>query len=292
MTTSVLTPQNLKVLLTAQGFEISEYVIYKNLARMGSAKNRSVLTKLSEDSLGHYKYWEKITGQKVFENKAKVWLYTNMARIFGLTFGIKMMERTERQAEQLYEQIKGIDDDFAWIIAEENKHEKEAVGLIDEDLLKYVSSIVLGSSDALVELTGTLAGLTLALQNNQLIGATGLITGLAASLSMASSEYLSTKSEIGVKRPIKAAIYTGITYVVTVGFLIFPYFVFGNYLISLGVTLVNAALVIAFFAFYLSVIQEISFRKRLLENLSLSFGVAFLSFIIGFLVRNFLHLEV
>lgn len=287
-----LSPQNLKIILAAQEFEISEYAIYKKLAKMASAKNRPILTKLSDDSLKHYEYWEKITGQKVAESKIKVWWFTTLARVFGLTFGIKLMERTERQAEEIYDKIKGLKQDFSWIIEQEKRHETAAVGLIDEDLLKYVGSVVLGSSDALVELTGTLAGLTLALQNNQLIGATGLITGLAASLSMASSEYLSTKSELGAKKPLRAAIYTGITYVVTVFLLIFPYFVFSNYLISLAVTLLNAAMVILFISFYLSVAQDISFKRRFLESLSLSFGVAFLSFGIGFLVRTFLQIEV
>ncbi len=287
-----LSPKNLTVLLSAQGFEISEYYIYQNLAQLGNKTNRGVLTKLADDSLKHYQYWEKITGKKLPASKIKVWFYTNLAKIFGLTFGIKMLEQTEKQAEKIYEKIKIINQDFAWIIEEERRHEKEALSLIDEDFLKYVSSIVLGSSDALVELTGTLAGLTLALQNNQLIGATGLITGLAASLSMASSEYLSTKSEPGAKNPLRAAFYTGITYVLTVSFLIFPYFIFHNYLISLGITLFNAALVILFFSFYLSVTQDISFKKRFLENFSLSFGVASLSFLIGFLVRTFLHLEI
>lgn len=287
-----LTPKDLKVLLTAQGFEISEYAIYKNLVKMGNATNKGTLNKMAEDSLKHYQYWEKITGEKVSENKIKVWIYTNLARILGLTFGIKMLEQTEVEAEKLYEKIKTIDGNFSWIIEEEKRHEKEVVALINEDFLKYVGSIVLGSSDALVELTGTLAGLTLAMQNNKLIGATGLIMGLAASLSMASSEYLSTKSEIGEKNPMKSALYTGVTYVLTVVVLISPYFIFHNYLISLGITLLNVALVVGFFSFYLSVTQEISFKKRFLESLSLSFGVAFLSFIIGFLVRRFLHLEV
>jgi VIT1/CCC1 family predicted Fe2+/Mn2+ transporter len=46
-----------------------------------------------------------------------------------------------------------------------------------------------------VELTGALSGLTLAFRNTRLIAMAGLITGIAASLSMAGSEYLATKSE-------------------------------------------------------------------------------------------------
>ncbi|MDI6704563.1 MAG: VIT1/CCC1 transporter family protein [bacterium] len=82
--------------------------------------------------------------------------------------------------------------------------------------------MVLGLNDALVELTGALAGFTFALQNTRVVAMAGLITGVAASLSMTTSEYLSTKSEGGAKSPFKASVYTGSAYVLTVMFLIFP----------------------------------------------------------------------
>lgn len=285
-------PQDLKLFLKAQKMEISEYYIYKRLVLMSNPHNRAALNKLADDSLKHYDYWKKITGQDVRADKLRVWWYVWVSRIFGLTFGIKLLEQSEVEAEKLYTKLKKVNKDLDWIIKEEEGHEKIAQKLVDEELLKYVSSIVLGSNDALVELTGTLAGLTLALQNNQLIGATGLITGLAASLSMASSEYLSTKSEASVKNPKRAALYTGIAYVFTVLVLILPYFIFNNYLISLCATLLNAAIIILFVSFYISVTKEISFKKRFTENIIISFGVAILSFIIGYLVRTFLHLDV
>ncbi len=176
------------------------------------------------------------------------------------------------------------------IVEDEEGHEAELIDLIDEERLRYVGSMVLGLSDALVELTGTLAGLTLALQNVRLIGLVGLITGIAASLSMAASEYLSTKSEEGGQDPTKAAAYTGVAYVLTVVLLILPYFLFGNYLVSLGVTITNAILVILAFTYYVSVAREIPFKRRFLEMALISFGVAGLSFAIGYVVGKFLRI--
>jgi VIT1/CCC1 family predicted Fe2+/Mn2+ transporter len=49
-----------------------------------------------------------------------------------------------------------------------------------------------------------------------LIALSGLITGISASVSMAASEYLSTRSEQTDKDPLRAAIYTGLTYIITV----------------------------------------------------------------------------
>lgn len=289
----VIDSKSTSLLLQAQKYEISEYYIYKRLAKTAKGENSNVLVSLAESSLKHYQFWEGVTGKKISPSKKRVWFYTSIAKILGLTFGIKMLEQSEEKIRKFYQQITQSNKDWTWIIEEERKHEEYVSTLINEEFLNYVSSIVLGSSDALVELTGTLAGLTFALQNNQLIGATGLITGLSASLSMASSEYLSTKSsESKSKNPLKAALYTGLTYVLTVSFLILPYFVSRNYLFSLALTLLNAAIVILFFAFYLSITKGISFKQRLAENLFLSFGVAFLSFIVGVLVKKFLNLEV
>jgi VIT1/CCC1 family predicted Fe2+/Mn2+ transporter len=151
--------------------------------------------------------------------------------------------------------------------------------------------MVLGLNDALVELTGALAGLTLVLQNTRLISITGLITGIAASLSMAASEYLSTKSEESAKSPFKAAVYTGSAYVLTVLFLIFPYLLFTNLYFCLGFTILNVIMVIFTFTFYISVAQGIPLKKRFFEMVLISLGIAALTFGIGFLIRVFLHID-
>jgi VIT1/CCC1 family predicted Fe2+/Mn2+ transporter len=121
---------------------------------------------------------------------------------------------------------------------------------------------------------------------------TGLITGIAASLSMAASEYLSTKSEEGAKNPFKASVYTGSVYVITVLFLIFPYLVFTNFYFCLGFTIFNAVIVIFIFTFYISVAKDISFRNRFFEMTLISLGIAALTFGIGFLIRIFFNVQI
>lgn len=174
---------------------------------------------------------------------------------------------------------------------EEEKHERELINLIDEERLKYVGSIVLGLNDALVELTGALAGLTFTLQNTYLTGIICLVTGIAAFLSMVASEYLSIKSEGDMRRPVRAACYTGIAYIFTILFLIFPYFIFTNPFLSLGSTILNAAIVIFIFNFYISVVKEISFKSRFSEMILISLGIAALTFMVEFFIRIFLNVE-
>jgi VIT1/CCC1 family predicted Fe2+/Mn2+ transporter len=178
------------------------------------------------------------------------------------------------------------------ILQDEDAHETALLGMLDEERLRYAGSIVLGLNDALVELTGALAGLTLALQNTQLIALTGLITGSAAALSMAASEYLSTRSEAGSRNPVRAALYTGAAYVLVVALLILPYLWIADYYLALACTLLAAVAVIAFFNYYISVAKDEAFRARFLEMLLLSFGVAAFSFLVGYALRRIFGIEV
>lgn len=280
-------------ILQSQKNEIAEYHIYSRLSRSIKKKeNSELLQRIADDEHRHYEFWCQYTGKDVRPNRWKIFAFFWIAKIFGLTFGIKLMERGEEQAQINYSEIISQIPEAENVVKDEESHERELIGLINEERLNYVGSIVLGLNDALMELTGALAGLSLALRNTKLIALTGLITGIAASLSMAASEYLSTKSEGRETSALKSAFYTGTAYIATVILLIFPYLLFAHYLVSLGVTLGIAVLVIYFFNYYISIAKDYSFRKRFVEMASLSLGVAFLSFGIGYLIRVLLGVEV
>ena len=280
-------------LLDFQENEITEYHIYKKLAKsIKERENAEILEKIAEDELGHYEDWKKYTKEEVKPNKWTIWKYYLISRIFGFTFGIKLMERGEKSAQVNYDQIREYVPEVDNWIKDENEHENALIDMLDEERLQYAGSVVLGLSDALVELTGALAGLTLALQNVELIALSGLITGIAASLSMAASEYLSTRSEKTDKHPIRAAIYTGIAYVFTVAILILPYLLFDNYFLDLALALIASVVIIAIFNYYISVAQDESFKDRFIEMAGLSLSVAAFSFGIGYLIRIFLGIEI
>lgn len=280
-------------LLRFQKDEITEHHIYMRLARtVRSPENRRILKKIAADELRHYHDWRTHTQQDVKPDKLKIWKYYLISRILGFTFGVKLMERREGDAQDNYEQLRGTIQEADAIVRDEKKHETALLQLLDEERLRYTGSIVLGLNDALVELTGALAGLTLALQNTRLIALTGLITGIAAALSMAASEYLSTKSEETAKNPVRASIYTGGAYVVTVFVLILPYLILENFYTCLGLTLVAAALIIGFFNYYISVAKDVPFKRRFFEMTGLSLGVATLSFFVGFIIRSLLGVDI
>ncbi|MCU0856974.1 MAG: VIT1/CCC1 transporter family protein [Pontiellaceae bacterium] len=281
------------VFLTFQRNEITEHQIYRKLAEMTKdAANREVLLRIADDELRHYGQWKTATGQDVAPNRLKVWKYVCIARIFGLTFGIKLMEAGEKAAQNKYGAYETPFEPAGQMAEDENSHEQALIGMLDEERLRYTGSIVLGLNDALVELTGALAGFTLALQNTRLIALTGAITGIAAAFSMAASEYLSTKAEDTEKHAGKASVYTGIAYILTVLTLISPYLVFKNYFVCLAVTLTLGVLIIASFNYYIAVAKDLPFRRRFLEMTVLSLGVAAVSFLIGFLLRKFTGIEI
>ena len=282
-----------KQVLGFQQTEITEHHIYKRLAKkINSPENARIIEQIAEDELRHYNGWKKYTNQDVEPRWFYVWLYYLISVAFGFTFGIKLMERGEETAQKNYADVSNAIPEAEKFQHEEDVHEERLINMLDEERLRYAGSVVLGLNDALVELTGALAGLTLALQDVKLIALSGLITGIAASMSMAASEYLSTRSENTSKQPVRAAIYTGIAYIITVALLVLPYLLFENYILDLVITLTIAVIIIAVFNYYISVAKGESFRARFIEMAGLSLGVALFSFVVGYFIRQWLGIEV
>jgi len=283
----------MKQIYTAQKNEITEYHIYSNIAKsVKDKKNRKTLLDIANEELRHCKFWQTITKKDIKPNRWNIFKFTLIAKFLGFTFAVKLMEKGEEQAQVNYSEIAEYVPEAEQIAEDEGRHENELINLLDEEKLNYVGSIVLGLNDALVELTGTLAGLTFALQNTRLIAAVGIITGIAASLSMGASEYLSTKTEEDTETALKSSLYTGAAYIFTVLLLVLPYFIFENYLLCLMITLSVGVLIIFFFNYYVSIAKDFPFRKRFLEMTFLSLGVAALSFGIGVIIRVTLGVDI
>lgn len=286
----------LKKVKLLQQKEITENEIYLNIAKkIKDEKNRTTLEKIAEEEMKHYEIWKKYTNEEMQPVKREVLYYTFLAKLFGYTFAIKKMENQENQEELEYifdqELLKEIPE-AEKIYQDELVHEKKLIDLLDEERLRYIGSMVLGLNDALVEFTGSLAGYSFAMQSNKLISLAGLITGISATLSMATSEFLSARSD-EEENPTKSATYTGIAYLLTVVLLIMPYLVLPDqwYGIALGIMLLLVILIIAVFNYYIAVAKDLSFKHRFKEMSIISLGVSALSFIIGLLVKRFLGID-
>lgn len=267
--------------------EITSSIVYAKLAHIvKDSENKKTLLQIAAEEKAHYEILKRHTGKEVAPNRWRIFKYYWLARILGLTFAIKLMEKEEKDAQEVYARYPEYPE-LEKLGRDEEVHEQKLIGLINEEKLEYMGSVVLGLNDALVEFTGALAGFTLALSNAHLIALTGSITGIAAALSMASSEYLSTKSEDGdSKHPVKAAVYTGIAYIITVVALVAPFIFIENVLVALGLMLIMALTIIALFNYYYAVARGESFKKRFLEMAILSFTVAGISFLIGYALKT------
>ncbi len=271
-------------LIKIQRLEKSCELIYMYLSKKSKNEaNSKVLARISSDESNHYEQLKIITKISVKPFFFLMWRFRILSRILGVTFGIKMVERLEVKAIQELEKLSG--ETYDILNADSQEHEQELLDIIDEEKLHYLGSMVLGLNDALVELSGALAGFTFALADTRLIAVTGMITGISAALSMAASEYLSSKAEQS-ENGLKSSIYTGIAYLITVILLILPYLIVPNPYIALSITLSTALLIIAGFSFYMSVVQEFKFFSRFLEMALISLGVALISFLIGLLVNR------
>ncbi len=277
-----------------QQSELNESIIYEKIAKSAKGdENKEVLKRLAREEKAHYEIWQKYTGIEMKPNKLKVFKYSLIAKILGFTFAVKLMENGEQNAQDEYELLADEIEESTSIRAQEEEHEKALLDILDEESLQYVGSMVLGMNDALVELTGSLAGFTFAMKNTGLIALSGLIIGVSATFSMASSEFLAARSE-GRNDALKSCTYTGIAYLITVVLLILPYLILNTsqYMLALAIMLSIVILIIAAFTYYISVAQSQKFRPRFLEMSAISVSVAVLSFFVGIAAKHFLGVEI
>lgn len=284
---------SLSIIKKMQQNELTESVIYAEIAKFAKGEeNKKTLLRLSKEEKSHYDIWKSYTGIEMKPQKGKVFKYKLLARLFGFTFAVKLMENGEEAAQSEYELLAAEVEESVLIRQQEEEHEAALLDMLDEEVLQYVGSMVLGLNDALVELTGSLAGFTLAMQNTRLIALSGLILGISATFSMASSEFLSAKSE-GRTDALKSCTYTGIAYLITVILLIAPYLILGSnqYILALVCMLVIVILIIAGFTYYTSVAQDQPFKSRFLEMATISISVAVISFLVGKAAKAFLGVD-
>ena len=291
--TTKLSPQALAIIKRMQQSELTESVIYEKIAAFAKGEeNKQTLLRLAQEERAHYHIWEKYTGIQMKPEKAKVLKYTLIARVLGFTFAVKLMEKGEANAQLDYTLLAQEVEESTHICQQEEEHEDALLAMLDEERLQYVGSMVLGLNDALVELTGSLAGFAFALQNTRLVALSGLIVGISATFSMASSEFLSARSE-GRTDALKSCSYTGIAYLLTVIALIAPYLIFPvhQFIPALICMLIVVVLIIAGFTYYTSVAQEEPFKSRFLEMAVISVSVAVVSFLVGILAKQFLGVD-
>lgn len=151
--------------------------------------------------------------------------------------------------------------------------------------------MVLGMHDALVELTGIIAGLTFAIESNRVIIMTGAIAAVAASLSMAAANYMAQRADNNPNAKI-CAVYTGAMYIATSVALLIPFCLLSNRFWALALMGAIAVAVIFIFNYAVGKINKRPWRRAFMEMLCVCMGVAAASFVIGQAAKYFLGITI
>lgn len=275
--------------------ELLDHLAYGALARrQRDAANKSLLHGFADQERVHSEFWARLAGDRLADVKvprARLFGLLLLSRLLGFAFAIRQLERGEEETVARYEKMlsAGVLDEGAAarlreILEEERSHERAVESRLSDERVAYLGSAVLGLNDALIELTGGLTGLVSSIGDPLVIGFSGLVVGLAASMSMAASNFLSVgfsgNAEGDRPRPMKAALYTGVAYLIVVLVLVAPFFV-AERRIALAAMWTVAVAIIAGFSYYSSVVLEASFRRLFLQMLLLGLGIAVITFAIG-----------
>ncbi len=272
--------------------EYLDLILYDRLSRR-VGKNTSfaeALTQLSATERRHFEFWMKyLPGEQPKFSKAKLYLILLLKRILGITFAVRFLERHESKTIHEYRSVEPLipaEDRSAFdqMLRDEEKHEKDFSNRVESSSVLYISFVVLGLADALVEITGIHAG-SLGIYNvTEIAGLAGIIAGGAASLAMASAAFVQAKQ--GFKGSARrSATYTGVSYFITAVILAAPYFLTKAMIGALGISTALAVVILAMATYYSSVISGKPFRRDFVEILLIMFGVTIALYFFGTFIR-------
>ena len=284
----------IKLVKKAQIDEEEGAILYEFMAKKEkNEENKKILQQMTKDEKKHAEVWKNITKKDLKPNALSILKFKFLTIVMGITFVIKTMQKKENLAQHEYEKIMQELPEAAKMLEDERRHEKELYNMIDEERLNYIGAMVLGLNDALVELTGAIAGVTFALANTKLVALTGIVTGISATFSMAASNYLAERADNNPKA-LKSSFYTGIAYLITVVLLVLPYLLLPTYMyiIAFVIMLAIVIFIIMFFNYYISVAKDEPFFKNFATMTLISLSVAVISYIPGIIAKNLLGIDI
>ena len=279
--------------------ELTDYTVYNKLANRGKPAFREAIRKISGMEMKHYDFWKKYCGDKINEIKVSRLIvnYVLLIRfVLGSSFAIKYLEKNERNTIKKYDSISHLipSDDlpaFNEMVADEKEHERSLAKEVEGSYLKYISFIVLGLADALVEIAGIHAG-SLGIYNSTLItGLAGIIAGAAASIAMASAAFAQAKQGFEGSAGL-SAFYTGFSYFINAVILATPYFLTSDKYVAITVSLTFGILIIAFISYYNSILSDEGFTRDFLQLAGIMLGATAALYILGYVVRVVLHITI
>ena len=273
--------------------EWSDYTLYERLSKTVASNSpfSEVLRMLSATEHGHYEFWKKyVPEEKPKLDKLKLYWVLFLRRFLGLTFATRYLDRHESNVVAEYAGLAPLIPEadkvaFDVMVADEREHEKAFALKVESSAVEYISFVVLGLADALVEISGIHAGWLGLFEKTEIAGLAGVIAGGAASLAMASASFAQAKQGFKGSARLSAA-YTGVSYFITAVILATPYFLTRDMILALGSSLTLAVVILAITTWYSIVIQQKPFFKDFAEILAILFATTILVFALGTIVST------
>jgi VIT1/CCC1 family predicted Fe2+/Mn2+ transporter len=288
-----------KVARLGMADEFLDFTLYDRLSKR--VKNNpsfaDALSQLSATEERHFEFWKKyLPGTEPSYSGTKLLLVLLFYRIFGLTFAIRYLERHESRTIKEYRSVESLippEDRQAFdaMLRDEEKHELEFSNRVISASVRYISFVVLGLADALVEISGIHAGSLGIYQVTEIAGLAGIIAGGAASLAMASAAYAQAKQGFQGSARL-SAVYTGVSYFITAVFLAAPYFLTKVMANALATSLLLAVVILALATYYSSVISGKAFPREFAEILLILFGATVALYLFGEFIRIETHITI
>ena len=279
-------------------FEITDYTVYGKLSRTErQPKLKRVFSELAAMEYGHYEFWSKYCKNKEIRPDAlKIHLVLLMRRVLGGSFIIKYLEGSEAATIKKYGSMKHIIPkpdrrSFDSMLEDEKGHEQAFAMQIQGTYVLYISFIVLGLADALVEIAGIHAGSLGIYASTFLTGLAGIVAGAAASISMASAAFVQAKQGFSGSAKVAAA-YTGVSYFISAVLMATPYFLTSSMIVAITSSLILGMLLIAFISWYDSVISGSSFKKDFSELAGIMLAATVALFLFGLVIRHALGITI
>ncbi|MDA4131122.1 MAG: VIT1/CCC1 family protein [Thaumarchaeota archaeon] len=274
--------------------EYTDYMVYKRLSEGSHNKNpklKEILTTLSNTEYKHYVFWKKYSpDSKITASTWAIYVTLFLRLIFGYSFAIKYLEKHEATVIRRYKAIKNTipeadQREFDEMVRDEEEHENTFMDQMQGPYLKYISFIILGLADAIVEISGIHAGSLGIYHSTELTGLAGIVAGAAASIAMASAAYAQAKQGFQGSASV-SAIFTGVSYFINAIVLASPYFFTKSQSVAITVSIFLAILIIAFVSYYNSVVSQSHFVRDFAELAGITLGATAALFFFGLLIRS------
>ncbi|KHO60956.1 MULTISPECIES: VIT1/CCC1 transporter family protein [Thermoanaerobacter] len=198
--------------------EVEAADLYTYLAKVEkNPETKSNFEALAKIEKAHAKFWHQFLKDRNIEipkeksRKFRLFTYKMLRTLLGSKLFVTILEMNETTSTESYyryfneasltEEEKLI---LSKIIEDELEHEKIFSRQKDKFSIENIRDFILGMNDGLVEILGTVTGLSAVYPKSPItVGTAGLVVGVAGALSMAIGAYTSVRSQRQVNEGIK-----------------------------------------------------------------------------------------